>query len=1031
MSKPTWDDTEEITDVPKFEETVDLQPEDEVMNIPLSTKPERSMLESAGRGAVQGATFGFGEEIGAAALSPLETLRAKVSEYISGTPENVDKQLREQGFTGDIQSQDIIDKYKELRDTTREANKAAQEANPWTYGIADVAGGVLPAIATGGGTAAAQVGTTLGRQATKQAAKTGAKYGAASGLGYGESDLTEGDISGAATDVAIGGVLGGALGAATPAIVKGGKQALQKTGETLKRGAKAITPMSELMEAGYKYGKEGKIIDLDVIDKDTMKLAKEIVSDIETKYKNLDLQGKKDYLASKGITVDVKENVNKILSDLKQLANESMEPAKVKTAIKNIQKKIGVSSQEELMTQKAEKNALRKLLESQGKDNEAIIKAEKQLAKLQEQGNFDITNVDDLAKIVDDIGPTQTQEGILLGKQATFEPAGEGDAFTKKILSDATPYQPKISKEVAPDGRPVITTEDLGSGKISAMVGDIENLTRKDLQNMSVSEAEDLRKLINNLQKSFERGSAERNKLKELALKINDATNKSLDEAGDASFSTARQQASDLLAGEQLLGTVKKKSGEIVRKDISELQKAATLADRLSKQGGSVKTRESVRKGTELLGEDIMTPQRQDRVELLQELYNLSGVRNEAGETINKGNLFRQAAGKIPNIAGRFSKKVSDNVSAPVLKAKEGISNLTDDELMKFGNRLLQTENKGLQGVGQRFLDAVQMEDTAKNQLLWSLSQSPAMREFIRRQAESVEQDEEVMFTPQEETKQIVREPSSAAPAIEETQEESSSNFDDIIGQRESSNDYTAVNRLGYLGKYQFGGMALEDLGYKDSKGNWTGKDGIESKEDFLDNPEAQEKAFSEWKPILKRYLNSNGAMDYVGQDFNGIKVTEEGLMAAAHLVGANGVAKMLESGEVPEDANGTKATDYMRMFEDSQESGPSQNPDLQNLLKSYADQELPINREDGGMVKEAPSEADISSIERSIDQINQMQSSGDMEPVDPIDDLLGKIEKLGLSEEQTDDLQEEAVQMTGYSQGLALKEKIKKLTGA
>lgn len=134
-----------------------------------------------------------------------------------------------------------------------------------------------------------------------------------------------------------------------------------------------------------------------------------------------------------------------------------------------------------------------------------------------------------------------------------------------------------------------------------------------------------------------------------------------------------------------------------------------------------------------------------------------------------------------------------------------------------------------------------------------------------------------------------------------------------MLGERESSNDYTAVNQLGFLGKYQFGGAALTDLGFK-KDGAWTGKDGIESKEDFLASPEVQEKAIKAWIPKLKKQLKSKGALDFVGTEFDGEVVTEEGLIAAAHLVGAGGVSKMLKTGEIPEDANGTKAVEYLKL---------------------------------------------------------------------------------------------------------------------
>jgi len=126
-------------------------------------------------------------------------------------------------------------------------------------------------------------------------------------------------------------------------------------------------------------------------------------------------------------------------------------------------------------------------------------------------------------------------------------------------------------------------------------------------------------------------------------------------------------------------------------------------------------------------------------------------------------------------------------------------------------------------------------------------------------------------------------------------------------------NNCEAVNQFGFLGKYQFGGPALTDLGYK-KNGAWVGKDGIESKEDFLASPEAQEKAMKAWLPKLERQLKNKGALSFVGTDFEGEVVTKEGLIAAAHLVGAGGVSRMLKTGEVPEDANGTKAVEYLKL---------------------------------------------------------------------------------------------------------------------
>ena len=72
------------------------------------------------------------------------------------------------------------------------------------------------------------------------------------------------------------------------------------------------------------------------------------------------------------------------------------------------------------------------------------------------------------------------------------------------------------------------------------------------------------------------------------------------------------------------------------------------------------------------------------------------------------------------------------------------------------------------------------------------------------------------------------------------------------LGARESAGNYKAFNRYGYAGKYQMGEAALIDAGYyrkpsrkynNDWTGEFLGKDGVYSIQDFLNNPKAQENA--------------------------------------------------------------------------------------------------------------------------------------------------------------------------------------------
>ncbi len=129
--------------------------------------------------------------------------------------------------------------------------------------------------------------------------------------------------------------------------------------------------------------------------------------------------------------------------------------------------------------------------------------------------------------------------------------------------------------------------------------------------------------------------------------------------------------------------------------------------------------------------------------------------------------------------------------------------------------------------------------------------------------------------------------------------------FKEAVAFKESRGDYGVVNQFGYMGKYQFGKGTLDLIGIR----------GI-SKNDFLNNPALQEKAFyaylSRNKWVLRRDLKW-----FVGRTMNGVEVTESGVLAAAHLAGPNAVKRYLRSGGVDgfADAFGTTIRYYMKRF--------------------------------------------------------------------------------------------------------------------
>lgn len=127
--------------------------------------------------------------------------------------------------------------------------------------------------------------------------------------------------------------------------------------------------------------------------------------------------------------------------------------------------------------------------------------------------------------------------------------------------------------------------------------------------------------------------------------------------------------------------------------------------------------------------------------------------------------------------------------------------------------------------------------------------------------------------------------------------------FKEAIAFKESQGNYRAVNTLGYMGKFQFGVTTLELLGIKNS-------------DLFLKTPALQEKVFlantkrNKW--VLRRDIKR-----FVGKKIDGIRITESGILAAAHLAGPGNVKRYLRSyGALGfKDAYGTDIPSYMHKF--------------------------------------------------------------------------------------------------------------------
>jgi hypothetical protein len=130
------------------------------------------------------------------------------------------------------------------------------------------------------------------------------------------------------------------------------------------------------------------------------------------------------------------------------------------------------------------------------------------------------------------------------------------------------------------------------------------------------------------------------------------------------------------------------------------------------------------------------------------------------------------------------------------------------------------------------------------------------------------------------------------------------------LGYRESANNWLCINRIGCFGEWQFAESTLHCLGFKQV----TLRKFRNDPEIFP--PDLQLKALESLIKVnlclLKDYEH------FIGDTIRGIVITKSGMIAAAHLGGANNLKKFLVSrGKInKKDILGTSLYHYLRRFQ-------------------------------------------------------------------------------------------------------------------
>lgn len=126
-------------------------------------------------------------------------------------------------------------------------------------------------------------------------------------------------------------------------------------------------------------------------------------------------------------------------------------------------------------------------------------------------------------------------------------------------------------------------------------------------------------------------------------------------------------------------------------------------------------------------------------------------------------------------------------------------------------------------------------------------------------------------------------------------------NFADTVAMLESSGKLDAINRLGYIGLYQFGSQALKDLGV--------------SKKSLLKmNKKEQTELFWRFVQLNKKYLTSKMGMDWL-DILNIYGYNNFQLIYACHRHGAGNVAIYFKGGVEHKDGNGKTISQVKELF--------------------------------------------------------------------------------------------------------------------
>lgn len=233
-----------------------------------------------------------------------------------------------------------------------------------------------------------------------------------------------------------------------------------------------------------------------------------------------------------------------------------------------------------------------------------------------------------------------------------------------------------------------------------------------------------------------------------------------------------------------------------------------------------------------------------------------------------------------------------------------------------------------------------------------------------------------------------------------------------------ASNDIPGSGGNGHFGRLQFSRGRLDEA----RSAGIIPQD--MTPEQFLRNPSAQRRVeYWHINDIIQR-INSSSLTQYLGQEIQGVPITMEGMVAAAHLGGFAGMQRFIESGGEynPSDAYGTSLLDYLRRHgeggttaapDDSTPNAPIDPANVDIIRRMFEGGEnfggegsvvIENGRTGSGSattVEQAPSGTPVTPEQQGASTGRSGASTGQQAPIDPrIQSLIDTLTQQGHEEE-------------------------------